>query len=127
MGGIFKAFTKVAQVAIPAVLAYYTGGLSTAAGTGIAGMSAAGTAAAGSAITGVIGAVQKVPKASAATGVTAPASTAAAAPADTSAQQAALEQQKRLALNAQGGSGNTTTPLGVTGSATVTKKKLLGA
>lgn len=123
--GLFSFFKKVAKIAIPAAIAYFTGGASTAAGTGFAGMSAAATKAAGSALTGVLsGGLQSTKKTSPVTSVSAPAQSQTQQ-VDTSAAIAKQEQQKRLALNA--GADTPSNALGVLGKPTVTKKKLLGA
>ena len=105
--GFFSKIFKVAKIVGRAVAAYYTGGMSEMA------------IQAGTALTA------KTPKASPVTGMTSAASTTADTT-STADQIAAEEKRRRLALNAAGGSGNTTSPLGVTSGATVTKRNLLG-
>lgn len=108
--GLGSFLKKAVKVAIPAALAYFTGGASlalTSAGASIAS-----------------GALKSTPKQSAITGMTGAATSATGV--DPSVAAAEDEKKKRLALNASGSSGNTTSPLGVVGQATVTKRNLLG-
>lgn len=108
--GLGSFLGKIAKVAIPAALAYFTGGASLALTT------------AGSSIAS--GALKSAPKTSAVTGMTGASPTSGGT--DPAIAAAEDEKKKRLALNASGASGNTTSPLGVVGQATVTKRNLLG-
>lgn len=110
--GFGSFLKKIAKVAIPVALAYVTGG------------SSAAVMAGGSQVIG--GALSSKPKTSAVTGVTAPTGATATDATDTADQVVEKEKKKRLALNAAGAAGNTTSPLGVTTGATVTKRNLLG-
>lgn len=125
MGGIFKTIGKIASIAIPAALTIATSGAAAPVTFGSVAASI-GKSLAVNALTGAIAGDRK--KQSAVTGAVQTA-TDAAATADTSQSADAIaeaEKKKRLALNAAGSSGNTTSPLGVTSSATVTKRNLLG-
>ncbi len=106
---IVKVAKRNLKVAIPVALAYATGGLSAAVMAG------------GYALSSGI-----KPKTSAVTGVTALTEATATDATDTAAQVVEKEKKKRLALNAAVAAGNTTSPLGVTTGATVTKRNLLG-
>jgi len=111
MGGIFKAIGKIAKIAIPTVIGFYTGGPAGAAAGFAQGLSSA---------------TAKTPKQSAVTGqVQSPAEAIATTTSPTESAEE-VEKKKRLALNAAGSSGTTTSPLGVTTSANVTKRNLLG-
>lgn len=134
LGSIFR---RVARIAIPAAIAYFTAGIGTvggtaaaqAAGSGAFGFSAATTAAAASAGLNIAsGGLRSTPKASPVTGAAVAQPTVSGdTTAQTADQAAAAEQRRKMAVNAAGSSGNNTTPLGVTNSATVTRRRLLGA
>ncbi len=111
---IFKSVAKVAKIAIPTAIAYYTGGPVAAASTAFQSVSSA-TAGKKTQSSPITGAVSTISQAQ-----------AAANTSSSEAKQAAQEQARLVALNAQGASGNATTPLGVTTGAKVTKRKLLG-
>lgn len=108
--GLGSFLKKAAKVAIPTALAYFTGGTSLA-------LTSAGASVAS-------GALKSTQKQNPITGMTGAPSTANAV--DPAVAAAEDEKKKRLALNASGASGNTTSPLGVVGQATVTKRNLLG-
>ena len=112
MGGIFKSIGKIAKIALPVALSYATGGTSAA-------LMAAGSSFASAALS------PKAPKASAITGQVQSAADASASATPTESA-AEIEKKKRLALNAAGSSGTSTSPLGVTSKANVTKRNLLG-
>lgn len=123
MGGIFKTIGKIAKIALPVALTAITGG---AAAPVTFGSIAAGVgkSLAINALTGAISG-DGGKKSSPVTGqVSQAAATTTTAATTESAEE--TEKKKRLALNAAGASGNTTSPLGVTTSANVTKRNLLG-
>lgn len=123
MGGIFKTITKIAKIAAPVALTAFTGGAAAPLTVGSIAASV-GKSLAINALTGAISGGSDKPKSSAVTGQTATStSSQTAAPAETADE---VEKKKRLALNAAGASGNTTSPLGVTTSANVTRRNLLG-
>ena len=117
MGFFNKGFGKILAVAIPTAIATYFGGpdfgmsvgqfmdSQTSSKSKSSGGGGGGAGAGGSSQSAL--AAQPSPTATAETA-------------------AEIEKKKKLALNAQGASGNTTTPLGTTGEATVTKRFLLG-
>lgn len=112
--GFFKSLKKIFKVAIPTAIAYFTGGPAAAA------MTAAQQVSSG-ALSGSKKTVQ-----SPVTGVTSTVQASDPTSTMTADQAAEEEKKKRLALNAAGISSTSTSPLGVTSGATVTKRNLLG-
>lgn len=126
MGGIFKSIGKIAQIALPVALTAATGGSAAPVTFGSIAASV-GKSLAVNALTGALSsAIAPKAKASPVTGQTAAPAATTTDTSQTAEQVAENEKKKRLALNAAGASGNTTSPLGVTGSANVTKRNLLG-
>jgi len=124
MGGIFRAIGRIASVALPIALTVATGGA--AAPLTFGSMAASiGKSLAMNAITGALSSALAGGGSKKQNPVTGQMVPAAAGP-DPSIAAAEDERRRRVALNAAGASGNTTTPLGVTAGATVTKRNLLG-
>lgn len=124
MSGVFNAVKKIAGIALPAALTVATGGAAAPVTFG----SIAGSVARSLAVNAITGAIsggnnkQSAPQTQAAATTT----SQAADTTDAAAKAEEDAKKKRLALNAQGASGNATSPLGVTGSANVTRRNLLG-